>query len=204
MLLLFGNKCMGTTCFPSPAVVPPFDFVFFKAQSKDIPSGQIYTISTTRGRRIRSTLNLKSGLKALYQTQISNSTHWTHVKYVLGASNVCIEKCTVVVFGLFHFVCLLLRFLRRYKTLIYILGYQYIKPSFKHPYNIHAVWLIFFPPLSRYGKSSGLSKFFLIISHSESQYQRNSNAMNGNKTCLLYLSPGHLDAFVEEYLYAQK
>lgn len=84
-----------------------------------------------------------------------------------------------------YFVCLFLRFLRRYKTLIYISGYQYIKPSFKHLYNIHAVWLIFFPPLSCYGKSSGLSKFFLILSHSKSQYQRNSNAMNGNKTCLL-------------------
>lgn len=49
MFLLFSNKCVGTTCFPLHVSVPPFDFIFFKAQLEDVPSGQICGARTTEG-----------------------------------------------------------------------------------------------------------------------------------------------------------
>lgn len=73
--------------------------------------------------------------------------------------------------------------------LIYALGYQYIKPTLRCPliFFQYGCLFFFFPPLTHYGISSGGSKIFHIQSHSERQYQRNSDAMNGSKTCLLYL-----------------
>jgi len=69
--------------------------LFSSKQSKDVLSGEIYATSTTRGRKIRPTRNLKSDLKTAYQTYISNPAHWMLAKYVLGASNVCTERLSV-------------------------------------------------------------------------------------------------------------